>query len=79
MTSEDAERRRRVTAERIGGTARKRSVRITMGKRMISSGGLSKGGEECQERRRGMVVVVRVEKTSSVCALFYLFVLFLEI
>lgn len=29
---------------------------MTMGKRMIMSGGLSKGGDECQERRWGMVV-----------------------
>lgn len=65
LTSEEAGRRRRVAAERSGGTARKRSVRITIGKRMMSSGGLSKGGEECHERRWGMVVV-RVEET-SVC------------
>jgi len=47
---------RRVEAERSGGRARKRMVRMTMGKRMMISGGLSKGGDECQERRWGMVV-----------------------
>lgn len=40
-----------MAAERSGGTARKRSVKARMGKRMMRSGGLIKGGDECHEPR----------------------------
>jgi hypothetical protein len=66
-----------VAAERRGGTVRKRRVKARIGSRMMRSGGLINGGDECHELRWGIVVgscVVLVEASDK--ELWWLVVLF---
>jgi hypothetical protein len=70
-----------VAAERRGGTVRKRRVKARIGSRMMRSGGLINGGDECHVLRWGIVVgscVVLVEASDKLWWLVVLFASFLS-